>query len=186
MKESFEQNLDGAQKDEAQAASSFASLKAAKEEQIKAANDKVFNKEAENAEAIKKNAESKEDLASTQKALEADTAFLAQLKEQCATMDEDWEARSKMRGEEIAAVSETIAFLTDDEARDLFSKSLGLLQLHAQSQRDAAQRAQAVQFLSEAGKKLNSPRISYLATRMRFDPFGKLRDGIDNMVGPPD
>merc|ERR1711943_148079 len=46
-----------------------------------------------------------------------------------------------------------------------------------------AQRAQAVQFLADAGKKLNSPRMSYLATRMRFDPFGKLRDGIDNMVG---
>merc|ERR1719420_1961730 len=90
---------------------------------------------------------------------------------------------SKMRGEEIAAVSDTIAFLTDDDARDLFSKSLGFLQLHAQSQRNAAQRAQAVQFLSDAGKKLNSRRISYLATRMRFDPFGKLRDGIDNMVG---
>merc|ERR1719313_1727571 len=113
----------------------------------------------------------------------ADTAFLASLKQKCATMDEDWEERTKMRGEEIAAVSDTIAFLTEDDAKDLFSKSLGLLQTHALSQRNAAQRAEAVKFLAEAGKKLNSPRISYLATRMRFDPFGKLRDGIDNMVG---
>merc|ERR1719313_1498777 len=116
----------------------------------------------------------------------ADTAFLASLKQKCATMDEDWEERTKMRGEEIAAVSDTIAFLTEDDAKDLFSKSLGLLQVHAQSQRNAAQRAQAVQFLADAGKKLNSPRMSYLATRMRFDPFGKLRDGIDNMVGSLD
>merc|ERR1719313_2473846 len=113
----------------------------------------------------------------------ADTAFLASLKEKCAKMDEDWDERTKTRGEEIAAVSDTIAFLTEDDAKDLFSKSLGLVQIHASSQRNAALRAQAVQYLVEAGKKLGSPRISYLATRMRFDPFGKLRDGIDNMVG---
>jgi len=183
MKESFETNLDGSRKDEAESAKSYAELKSAKELEIKAATEKAFNKEAEAAEALKKNAESKEGLANTRKALEADTNFLASLKKQCAQVDKDWEARSKMRGEEIAAVSDTIAFLTNDDARDLFSKSLGFLQLHAQSQRNAAQRAQAVQFLAEAGKKLNSPRISYLATRMRFDPFGKLRDGIDNMVG---
>merc|ERR1719265_394468 len=183
MKESFETNLEGSRKDEAESSKSYAELKSAKEMEIKAAAEKAFNKEAEAANALKKNAESKEGLENTRKALEADTTFLASLKKQCAKMDEDWEARSKMRGEEIAAVSDTIAFLTDDDARDLFSKSLGFLQLHAQSQRNAAQRAQAVQFLSDAGRKLNSPRISYLATRMRFDPFGKLRDGIDNMVG---
>jgi len=183
MKESFETNLEGSRKDEAESAKSFGELKSAKQMEIKAATEKAFNKEAEAAVALKKNAEAKEGLKNTQKALESDTAFLASLKQKCATMDEDWEVRSKTRGEEIAAVSETIAFLTEDDAKDLFSKSLGLLQVHAQSQRNAAQRAQAVQFLADAGKKLNSPRMSYLATRMRYDPFGKLRDGIDNMVG---
>merc|ERR1719299_247289 len=124
--------------------------------EIKAASEKAFNKEAEAAVALHKNAEAKESLENTRKALAADTAFLASLKQKCATMDEDWEARTKMRGEEIAAVSDTIAFLTDDDARDLFSKSLGLLQIHTRSQRNAALRTQAVQFLAEAGKRLNS------------------------------
>merc|ERR1719399_1353979 len=35
----------------------------------------------------------------------------------------------------------------------------------------------------EPPKRLNSPRVAYLATRMRFDPFGKLRDSIDGMTG---
>merc|ERR1719156_523049 len=183
MKESFETNLEGSRKDEAESAKSFGELKSAKQMEIKAATEKAFNKEAEAAVALKKNAEAKEGLKNTQKALAADTAFLASLKQKCATMDEDWEERSKTRGEEIAAVSETIAFLTEDDAKDLFSKSLGLLQVHAQSQRNAAQRAQAVQFLADAGKKLHSRRLSYLAVRMRFDPFGQLREGIDDMVG---
>merc|ERR1719408_746482 len=182
MKESFETNLESSRKDESEAASSFTSLKGAKEEELKAAEEKIFNKEAENAEAVKKNADSKETLEATRAALEADTNFLASLKKQCAVTDEDWEARSKMRSDEIAAISDTIAMLTGDDARDLMSKSLGLIQMRAQVLREASVRTKAVQFLAEAGKRLNSPRVSYLATRMRFDPFGGLRDSIDGMT----
>merc|ERR1719169_243329 len=63
------------------------------------------------------------------------------------------------------------------------SKSLGLIQVRAQVLRESSVRAKAVQFLADAGKRLNSPRVSYLATRLRFDPFGGLRDSIDGMVG---
>merc|ERR1719321_2434416 len=95
MKESFETNLESSRKDESESASSFTSLESAKQAEIKAAGEKVFNKEAENAEAVKKNAESKEQLAATRAALAADTTFLASLKKQCAVTDEDWEARTK-------------------------------------------------------------------------------------------
>merc|ERR1719262_1690886 len=182
MKESMETNLESSRKDEAQSAESFSGLKSAKEAEIKAAGEKIFNKEAENAEAVKKNAESKEELTNTRAALESDTAFLASLKKQCAVTDEDWEARTKMRSDEIAAVSDTIAMLESDDARDLMSKSLGLMQVRAQVLREASAHAKAVQFLADAGKRLNSPRVSYLATRMRFDPFGGLRDSIDGMT----
>merc|ERR1719333_82367 len=72
--------------------------------------------------------------------------------------------------------------LESDDARDLMSKSLGLIQVRAQVLREASVRSQAVQFLADAGKRLNSPRVSYLATKMRFDPFGGLRDSIDGMT----
>merc|ERR1719191_1162156 len=182
MKESMKTNLESSRKDESESAASYSGLKSAKEAEIKAAGEKVFNKEAENAEAVKKNAESKEELVATRAALEADTEFLASLKKQCAVTDEDWEARTKMRSDEIAAVSDTIAMLESDDARDLMSKSLGLIQVRAQVLREASVRAKAVQFLAEAGKRLNSPRVSYLATRMKFDPFGGLRDSIDGMT----
>merc|ERR1719262_1705185 len=60
MKESFETNLESSRKDETSAAASFDSLKAAKTEEITAANDKAFNKAAEAAEALKKNAKTEE------------------------------------------------------------------------------------------------------------------------------
>merc|ERR1719247_202442 len=116
MKESFETNMEQGKKDEAEASSSFDSMKAAKTDEIKASNDKVFEFEKENGETVKKNSEAKEELEKTQEALASDTSFLADLKKKCATMDEDWEVRSKMRGEEIAAVSETIEIITGDDA----------------------------------------------------------------------
>merc|ERR1719487_1074789 len=61
MKESFETNIANAQKDEAQASSEYGSLKAAKEEQIKSAEDLVDSKTVELADAKNSNAQSKQD-----------------------------------------------------------------------------------------------------------------------------
>merc|ERR1719316_2222069 len=83
----------------------------------------------------------------------------------------------------MKAVADTIAFLDSDEVHDLFTKSVSFLQLRAEAGHQAAQREKARQFLEDAGNKLKSRRLSYLATRMRFDPFGAMRDNIDGMVG---
>merc|ERR1719454_1012781 len=133
-------------------------MKSAKSDEIKASTDKVFEFEKENGETVKKNSESKEELIKTQEALASDTAFLADLKSKCATMDEDWEARSKMRQEEITAVSETIEIISGDEARDLFGKTMALLQVHEEAKLEVEQRARVVKFLEEAGDRLGSPR----------------------------
>merc|ERR1719408_105915 len=66
------------------------------------------------------------------------------------------------------------------------SKSLGFIQLRANAQRESVEHRRAVQFLEEAGKRLKSPRIAYLAMRSRFDPFGSLRGSIDGMTGALD
>merc|ERR1719473_2056007 len=183
MKETFETNLESSKTQEATAAKAFAELKSAKTSELKAASDKQFEKETDFGDTKEKNARAKEDLSNTEDALEQDTYFLADLKKRCATMDADWAARSKMRGEEITAVSETISILDSEDAHDQFTKSLGFVQLRAQSKREVAVHQRVVKFLADAGKRLNSPRVSYLATKMRFDPFGKMRESIDGMVG---
>jgi len=55
-------------------------------------------------------------------------AFLANLDAMCAEKKKEWEVRSKLRAEEIAAVSEAIGVLNDDDALDLFKKTLSLSQ----------------------------------------------------------
>jgi len=73
MKEQFEGNLASATSEENKAESEFQSMKAAKNEEIAAAQAKVGNKEQEGGDTAEKNAAARQDLADTQAALAADT-----------------------------------------------------------------------------------------------------------------
>merc|ERR1719191_1427698 len=131
MKETFESNLSQSQKDELAAQDAFSQLKSAKEAEIAAAKKQVDNKSVELANTDEANAQAKEDLADTRNALSADQKFLLDLKEKCRMTDNEFAERQKARGEEISAVSEAIAILSDDDAHDLFSKTLGFVQVKA-------------------------------------------------------
>merc|ERR1719198_246720 len=183
MKETFETNLETGKQEESKAVSDYQNLKSTKETQVKGAKDKIFTKTEELAKAKETAVVAKSDLELTEKTLAADTEFLAKLREQCTTIDQQWEERSKMRGEEIAAVGETISILTDDAARDQFSAAGQFLQLRAQSKLETAARERTVSYLRDAGKRLNSPRVSFLAERLRLDVFAKVKENIDGMVG---
>jgi chromosome segregation ATPase len=64
------------------------------------------------------------DLSETQQALLEDQNFLAGLEKSCATKEADYNGRVKTRAEELVALAETIKVLNDDDALELFKKSL--------------------------------------------------------------
>merc|ERR1719281_2032695 len=66
----------------------------------------------------------KEDLSDTEKALIEDTKFLADLEKNCDAKAKEWEERVKMRAMELAALADTIKLLNDDDALELFKKTL--------------------------------------------------------------
>lgn len=65
-----------------------------------------------------------EDLSDTQAALKSDKEFLQSLESSCSTKAAEWEERSKTRAEELVALADTIKVLNDDDALDLFKKTL--------------------------------------------------------------
>jgi chromosome segregation ATPase len=91
MLESFESNLSQSQKEEAESQTGFEDLKAAKDEEIAAGQDQIGKKTQELASTDEKLATNKVDLADTTDSLAADREFLANLKEQCQSLDEEWE-----------------------------------------------------------------------------------------------
>merc|ERR1719217_506998 len=107
-------------------------------------------KSVELAETDEKCAQDKESLADTRDALSADQKFLLDLKEKCRMTDAEMEERTKARQAEIAAVGEAIGILTEDSARDTFSKTLGFVQVNAVLNIEKKSRREAVQILKNA------------------------------------
>merc|ERR1719420_2846918 len=128
MKETFESNLSQSQKDELSASEGYESTKAAKEDEIAAGQSQIEAKVQELATTDEKLAQAKQDLEDTQEQKMADEKFLANLKEQCAAMDAEFETRTKTRMEEIEAVGKALEILSSDDAHDLFTKTFNFVQ----------------------------------------------------------
>jgi len=180
MKESFETNLANSQKEETQAQKDYEDLKATKTEQITAAEDMIGTKTQELAAADEKNVQSKEQLEDTQNVLAADTKFLANLKEQCANMDAEYEERVKLRQMEIQACSKALAFLSSDEAHELFSRTLGFLQV--KSSTHSKRRARVSKMLMQAANKYEDSNLYALSVKTRIDAFTEVKKSIQEMV----
>jgi len=182
MKETFESNLSQSQKDELENAKAYEDLKAAKEVEIKAAQDQVETKTAELATTDEKLAQSKQDIEDTRASLSADEEFLMMLKEKCQMTDQEWEERQKTRQLEIEAVSKALAILSSDDAHDLFTKTFNPALLEKENSQHQRMRQAAFKLLSRTAAKTNSPALTALATRVRLDAFTKVKKAIDDMV----
>merc|ERR1719384_429167 len=100
------------------------------------------------------------DLEETEAALAADTKFLAELEKGCATKTKEWEVIQKTRKEELLALAETIKVLNEDDALELFKKTLpsasaSFMQVQVST---AAQRARALAALQAARHGNSAPR----------------------------
>jgi len=183
MKESFETNMDTSRTEETQAGNEFAGLKKAKTQELAAANKQMDDKQAELAHTDESNAHSKIDLKDTTAQLEADRDFLADLKSRCAAMDKEWAARQKMRQDETTAVSEAVKIMTEDDARDLISKTTGASLLQMQKSSKKTGREAAIKVLRDAALKLNKPKLMMLAASMKEGGvFDKMTKNIQEMI----
>jgi len=180
MKETFEANLAASQKEEMTNQKAYEDVKAAKGEEIEAGQSMLDTKTVELGTVDEKNAMSKEDLDDTQNTLAADQEFLAALKEQCAALDAEYEQRTKTRQAEIQATSKALAFLSSDEAHDLFSRSMGFTQISIR--RHSVRRDNVYAKLMEVAKRSGDPRLSTLAQQAKLDAFAKVKKSIQDMV----
>merc|ERR1719247_299126 len=115
----------------------------AKAKEINALTSEVESKTSRIGELGVELVTQKEDLDDTTKSLMEDEAFLKDLEKNCKTKEDEWGVRQKIRADELVAIADTIKILNDDDALELFKKTLptpSLLQLKTSS-RAATQRA---------------------------------------------
>merc|ERR1719313_1687508 len=155
----------------------------AKLTEIAALNKLVEDKLGRIGEISVKLAMSKNDLEDTQEALGDNSKMLADLEASCKTKTAEYEERCKSRAQELLALADTIKILNDDDALDLFKKTLPsasmLLQVKVTTS-ELRQRALA-QIRSLRSVR---PRIDLIALALKGKKigFGEIIKMIDEMV----
>merc|ERR1719327_1648612 len=183
MKEDFEANLSEAQKAEAKAKAEYEALKVAKEDEIASGRKLIVSIDQNIGEIQEKYAQEAKQLEDTEEQLAMDEEFLATLKEKCATMDADFDKRTKDRLTEIDAVADTIKILNSDESFEAFDKMVAPVFLQTDATASQQERRQrAVSALQRAAGVSGSPQIALLAASAQLDAFTKVKALIDKMV----
>merc|ERR1712238_381975 len=129
----------------------------------------------------------KEDLDDTSASLADDKSFLKELEKSCGTKTAEWEERSKTRSEERVALADTGKVLNDDDALELFKKTLpsasaSLLQFQVGQ---SAQRSEAVAVLRSAQKLANAgdkPGLEFLTLALSGKSSSAGAAGFDKVV----
>jgi len=212
MLEEFTSQLSATQQEELRSIEDYKALAASKNKQIALAKEKLDDKEQEHADNLKALSDAKEDLELTRTQRSADTEFLRNLKLTCSNIDTEWARRSQTRAEELKAVTEAIAILTEDDNREVLHRSVSFLQERSNDEGSAmaARRARAVEALRHAAAlpafdaddllaawhgrrgspsssgavQLEGPRsqLSTLALTAQLDNFEKVKEIMDKML----
>merc|ERR1719159_497313 len=186
MKETMEADLAEAESSEADSKTTYETLMTSKKSEIEAAGKAIETKSARVGTVAVEIVESKADLEKTQKAVEEDVEFKANLKKNCATKQKEWDERQKLRAEEIKAISETIEMLNSDDALELFKKTLpaaaALIQTSATT-RSQMRRVRSLVETAMGSDKEHSVnrRLIFAALKSGTGGFEKVNTMIDGM-----
>merc|ERR1719331_695925 len=169
MKDEMDAGLNGAVGDEEKAAAGYAELAAAKKEEISAAGSAIESKTQRSGTLAVTITTTKGDIKDTTNEMEDTEAFLANLKVECAEKKKEWAVRCQIRAEEVAAISEAIKVLNDDDSLDLFKKTLSLSQGPAGSQLGFIQQHEAQHNRAQqALQQLQSSKVDQKNLQVQF------------------
>jgi len=180
--------LAAATADEEDAVKSHEELMAAKTKEVNALTASIESKTTRIGELGVAIVQMKNDLTDTEQAIIADQEFAANLNKGCASKEAEWAEIQKTRAEELVALAETIKVLNDDDALELFKKTLpsaasSLVQLE---QGRESRKMRALALLKQAATRARPDRahLDFIAMALHGKKigFGKVIKMIDDMV----
>eukprot|EP00747_Dinoflagellata_sp_TGD_P160200 gnl/TRDRNA2_/TRDRNA2_177952_c3_seq2.p1 gnl/TRDRNA2_/TRDRNA2_177952_c3~~gnl/TRDRNA2_/TRDRNA2_177952_c3_seq2.p1 ORF type:complete len:716 (+),score=284.20 gnl/TRDRNA2_/TRDRNA2_177952_c3_seq2:94-2241(+) len=171
---------------EAKAISDFDSLVMEKTKEGESLQVMIEDKLTRTGELAVEVVELKNELEDTQESLAEDEKMLNGLEEKCAAKKKEWAERQKLRQEELLAIADTIKILNDDDALELFKKTLpsasaSFVQIEVTS---AAMRSKALELINQARHRPHrSQRLDFIALALRgktagFDFVVKMMEGM--------
>jgi len=124
MSDTMQKDLGDAAAAESTSIEGYKGLMAAKTKEVGALTASIEEKMVRLGDLQVSIVEMKEDLDDTGKALLEDKKFLADMDKNCALKQKEHDANTKLRGQELVALADTIKVLNDDDALELFKKTL--------------------------------------------------------------
>jgi len=182
MSDTFIKDLADATAAEDKAIAEYKALMAAKEKEIHALGAQIEAKTVRVGELGVEIVQMKDDMGDTEAALLEDKKFLADLEKNCATKSQEWDEICKTRAQEQLALADTIKILNDDDALELFKKTLpapssSFVQIKVTSETVRARALDALK--NNKSNKLEFISLALEGKKMGFEKVIKM---IDEMV----
>jgi hypothetical protein len=183
MDDTMQKDLADATAAENSAKANYDALMAAKSKEIAANTASIEQKTARFGEVSVEIVIMEEDLDDTSKALAADYQFLADLEKNCATKKDEYAVVQKTRSEELLAIADTIKILNDDDALELFKKTLPSASFLQTKVAASHVKTEALRAL-KSGVNGHDSRLDLIALALRGKAvnFDKVLKMIDDMV----
>eukprot|EP00930_Biecheleria_cincta_P040477 TRINITY_DN27732_c0_g1_i1.p1 TRINITY_DN27732_c0_g1~~TRINITY_DN27732_c0_g1_i1.p1 ORF type:complete len:675 (+),score=229.29 TRINITY_DN27732_c0_g1_i1:66-2090(+) len=180
IKKQFSASLEKAKKEAEDALKLYSELKESKAEQLQSAKDALSKLRLVQAERIRAQADAKAEMEELKKKIVAEKEFVDDFQKGLGEKEKEFDERTTLRQEELSAISEAIAILQSDEARDVFRKTGTLLQIASDQANE--QRRTAAQLLLAAGTHdARVLDIAKLLTASSNSSFGNVLEKIDTM-----
>merc|ERR1719478_756950 len=173
---------------EAAAIKAYDELMAAKTKEVNALTKAIEEKMTRVGELAVEIVQMKNDLGDTAEALADDKKFLKDLEKNCETKSAEWETIVKTRNEEMLALADTIKVLNDDDALELFKKTLpgasaSFVQVTSRTDTTRARALAAVRKAQQSSRS-KRPQLDFIALAIQGKKIGfeKVIKMIDDMV----
>jgi hypothetical protein len=185
LKGDMEKNHAEITKEEKADVAAHEQLMVAKTKEVNALSSAIEQKSKRVGELAVEVAMKGHDLEDTKNTLAEDQKYRADMQAQCATKGQEWEERTATRSEELVTLAETISALNDDDALELFKKTLpspGLLQVQM-SVKTVRQRARAaLRAWPRASQNLDFISLALHGKRGGFDQVVKMIDDMTALL----
>jgi len=170
---------------EAAAVKAHDGLMAAKKKEVEALTKMIQNKLERVANLAVEIQQMKNDLGDSAEGLIEDQKFIADLEKNCADKAKLYDENVKYRTQELAAVADTIKILNDDDALELFKKTLpGSASFLQITNTATLMKSQALSMINALRKHDKSVRLDFIALSLQGKKIGfeKVIKMIDDLV----
>jgi len=184
LKKDFEGQIYELEKSELNARHGFDAVMQSLADSIENAEHEIGKKELDRADTSKALAVAQGELAQTQADLAEDEKYLAEMTSLCEQKSADYDARSKLRAEEIETVKKAMEIIAGESVASAGEKHLptlvqvapALAQLRSSGFNPVQKKVAA--FLAERAKALGSRTLSLMSQHLEEDPFKKVKKMI--------